>query len=119
VEFFGLIEVADAAGNRLELSCHDGGPVSVDCVIEDASGRLWEISEQLGQMSEGGSTASFPVPLQSQLTAGVVRDLLEEGSCGLAPYDESARLHQVLLGEFLHVYNEAKDRQGNDLCPIT
>ena len=70
-------------------------------------------------MSEGGSTASFSVPLQSQLTAGVVRDLLEEGSCGLAPYNESAHLHQVLLGEFLRAYNEGKGRQGNELCPIT
>jgi hypothetical protein len=119
VEFFGTIEVADVAGNRLELSCQDGGAVSVDCVIEDAGGRLWEISEQRGQVSEGGSTASFSVPFQSQLTAGVARDLLEEGSCRLARYNESAHLHQVLLGEFLRVYNEAKGLQGNDLCPIT
>jgi hypothetical protein len=119
VDFFGTIEVADGLGNSLDMRCLDGESVSVDCIIEDSAGRVCEVSEQRREMKEGGVARKFPVPFQSELTAQVVRDLLERGTCGLTRYESSARLHQLLLGEFLRVYNQRGALPDNELCPVT
>lgn len=119
VEFFGRIDVSDASGNRLELVCCEK-PSGFGIVAEDRSGRRWSIDEvDQSKINDVGQAESFPVPLQSDMTAGVIMDLLNTGACGLTPYCVSMRLHQVLLREFLRTYNAAMDREDNEACLIT
>lgn len=119
VEFFGSVHVTDGCGSHLEMDCDDQGPVSVHVEISDATGRRWEIFERSAEIVEGARKAHFPVPYQSRLTGEVARGLLERSSCRLVPYARSARLHELLLNEFLDVYNAFNDYEGNDHCPIT
>lgn len=61
---------------------------------------------------------SIECPFQSQLTAGVVRELLLTDRCGLTPYEESERLHVPMLEAFL-AHLASLDGQARTACPIT
>ena len=53
-----------------------------------------------------------PALYQSQLSHGVVTELLDTGTCGLAPLAVSTRHHLALLGALTK-------HMGVDPCPIT
>nr|ALS89776.1 oxidoreductase family, NAD-binding Rossmann fold protein [uncultured bacterium] len=119
VEFFGSIEITDSSGNHVVLTCVNGNSLQFSINIEDALGRSWQVSEQLGQIMIDGCCKQFHLPPQSELTAGIVQKLLDEQECSLTPFGTAARLHQILLDEFLAKYNAATGLHQNDMCPIT
>lgn len=55
---------------------------------------------------------------QSEMTGKYVEELLQKDELPLARFEESAKLHQLILPHFLNIYNKIKDTQS-DLCPIT
>lgn len=61
----------------------------------------------------------FDLPFQSQLTHHVVDQLLQEGTCSLTPYPESAQLHELFLGALSAHHTVADTATGIQLCPIT
>lgn len=63
-------------------------------VIREAEQRMWLSTEDNGW---SWSEEDFPTRLQSEMTDGVVADLLDTGSCGLPSYAESSVLHTAVL----------------------
>lgn len=57
----------------------------------------------------------FPRPLMSRSAHAAVKSLLDSGTCGLTPYEESAALHLPLI-EALSAHFARAGRSG---CPIT
>ena len=56
----------------------------------------------------------FTIPYQSQLTAGIVEDIVSDGSCGLTRFDVSMQLHLPLLECFIDNYDDMENT-----CPVT
>jgi hypothetical protein len=61
-------------------------------VIDEGTGMLWRV-----QGASDSELVKFTVPYQSQMTGDIARQLLEQGSCGLTPYAESAAIHLDFL----------------------
>lgn len=59
----------------------------------------------------------FRKPLQSELTHLIVKDILGNGDCGLTKYDESCRLHKLLLYAFIKHLELVEGRRFT-YCPI-
>ena len=59
----------------------------------------------------------FDVPFQSQLTGKIVSEILDTGACDLTTYQESTKLHKVLLKAFMHHLSK-EGKEANE-CPIT
>lgn len=61
--------------------------------------------------------AAHPIPYQSQLTSGVVEDILHNQSCGLSDYETSKSLHLPLLTK---IYEYTRQYHPSlDYCPVT
>lgn len=124
VEFTGTLAARGRRGSSLTMRSFDEAGVpplitlaspSLRAVIREAEGRAW-----IAEASSGWkwNEESFAVPLQSELTASVVADLLERGDCGLTPYEESSRLHLPLLAALMGHIGGEKGRPP-EACPIT
>ncbi|HJW28484.1 MAG TPA: Gfo/Idh/MocA family oxidoreductase [Saprospiraceae bacterium] len=61
---------------------------------------------------------TFEIPYQSQLTGTIAREILLSGTCGLTPYEESARLHLPLLSVLITHLRNVTGKQFPS-CPIT
>jgi hypothetical protein len=97
VEFFGAVR-ASAGPHHVTLVC-DRGPESIEVRVN------------------GERMPEETAPFQSQLTAGVVEDLIAGGTCGLTPYEESAKIHKPFLLALREVWRK-KDHLAFG-CPIT
>lgn len=58
------------------------------------------------------------IPYQSQMTAPVVADILTKGDCNLVEYDDSMKVHLILL-EGLREYLNSRSKKKYDLFPFT
>lgn len=58
------------------------------------------------------------LPYQSQLTGTLVTEILEHGTCGLTPYDDSAAIHKPLIGMLLTHYRQTTGKDVSS-CPVT
>ena len=62
----------------------------------------------------------FIMPLQSDLTRPVLEEILNTGSCGLTPLDESMKLHIAMLKGFIdHISKYSATEINQEFCPIT
>ena len=60
----------------------------------------------------------FHMPLQSEITAGVVGHILENGNSNLTPLNESYLLHRTMLNAFNHHLSGILNKSVT-ICPIT
>lgn len=60
----------------------------------------------------------FQMLPQSRMTHSIVQDLVDHGSCGLAGFESSSRLHLAVLEPLLAHYRATVDKKAT-LCPIT
>ena len=67
---------------------------------------MWKVEER-----------EFPISYQSQMTQGVVENILKTGNCNLPNYDEAMKLHLVYLEPLIKFFEEHGGEKG--LCPIT
>lgn len=103
MELNGSLAIHFSNGGLGAISCyHDGNlPIKIDiasrdyrCISRESEGRAW-ISTSAG--SWAWEDVAAPLPYQSQMTAWLVNDIFNKGSCGLATYEESSRIHLTLL----------------------
>lgn len=125
IEFLDTLNLATPRGDTFDLTRLDTGrPVSLimtlnsenlswtfdQCnfkVVMASSETKWKSAEQL-----------VDVPLQSYLTAPLVRDLMAHGKCELATLSESKMAHLPMLNAFLDRI-EAITGERPDRCNIT
>jgi predicted dehydrogenase len=104
-------------------SAHTGeGPIEVNLDSDVGSLSAQETPERLslrGRAPRPFETGEWPVPLQSQLTDGVVLDLVGQGSCSLATFEESSRAHLPMLEAFLAHLAGGRGTVAALACPIT
>jgi len=60
----------------------------------------------------------FNIPFQSQLSHLLVEDILKTGNCNLTPYDESSKLHLLILKNFIDFQNSINSKNIEE-CLIT
>lgn len=117
VEFYGTEKFLTPNGNTLSLTCLS--ETNVENVIKITNGSLnIELFEARQVMKINGSEEAISVRYQSQLSGLVVDSLIEQSSCALATYLESAEFHKTYLKGILNLYNQATGAE-HDSCPIT
>lgn len=121
VEYTGQLFIT--MGNKADIvmesySTGETGPV-ISIYTKNDLYMISEIEQKLiiyknGQVEQ----KPFPIYYQSQLTASVVEEILDTGTCGLTSYENTVNWHKELLETFLAHYNKVK---GTDaiVCPIT
>lgn len=98
VEIYGRAEGRLENGARVAVDCAPGEGVSIDLALS-VGGRTARIDEAGGTITWAGEAAEpFATRFVSQM-ADVYAGLIAEGSCGLTPYDASARQHRHYLRE--------------------
>ena len=109
LELTGTLLARFSDGSRCEITSLPGGalPVVVEIsterhryIVRESEGKLWHSSHDSKWAWE---ERDAPIPFQSQMTTGVVRELLATGDCRLAPYAVSARTHLALLDPLLEL----------------
>ena len=124
IEFSGTLRVGHPRASSIELVCERSNAmwpiqcISTDTlrfVISEPEQRAWRASLAGGWKLE---ELPFPIRYQSQLTATVVEELMQKGTCELTTYEHSAKLHLPLLRALLKQYNQYEGK-SEKLCPIT
>ena len=87
------------------------------------NGKRLDIDQQQGLISVYSndtikSVNPFLMPLQSEMTAGVVEHILENGNSNLTPLNESYLLHRTMLNAFNHHLSGILNKSVT-ICPIT
>lgn len=122
LEVAGNLHCVFSQGSELMLRCtaNEQAPISVDIEYSSADG-CFDIDEVKGSVHKIGDPepfiSSLPMLYQSQLTAGVVSDLLGSGRCSLTPFAESSALHLPLIHSLLLYFRQESAQLEH--CPIT
>ena len=123
-EISGRLKVFWSDGSSLILDCrwHDTQPVEFEIEIRQQD-KCFQIDElnQTCRLTDSGHSDYLTLdrmPFQSELTAGVIADLLQKDHCDLTPYAESTQLHLALL-QPLSAWFAGKNPELSGICPIT
>ena len=118
-EFTGTIRADYANGGTVVLNCSTspiGHLVTIAsndaiCSISEIKKECWIKTEEIDEI------IPFPVPYQSQLTSIVLDSILDNGTCELATYDESKKVHLPFITGLIDFLNRIGNNTDN--CPIT
>jgi predicted dehydrogenase len=105
-----------------------GGSIATISATEEISPHIirltddnfeWTIDEtsRFARRSDG-LVITGQIEVQSTLTAGLIKDIMETGTCGLPTFDESATLHRVFLKALQEHWNKQPGKPKDSL-PIT
>lgn len=118
-EFTGTIRADYANGGTVVLNCSTspiGHLVNIAC--SDAICTISEVKKECWiKTEERDELVPFPVPYQSQLTSIVLDNILENGTCELATYEESKEVHLPFITGLIDFLNSISN--CTDYCPIT
>lgn len=126
IEFTGSLEGYLDHDVRFSLTSYAEGEAPILIHIDSPTLRCIAVEENAqitGQHSRADENwvwrpSSEPFRYQSQLSHLVVNSLLEEGTCGLPTFEESARLHKPFLAAInKHLFGSSADDETK--CPIT
>lgn len=118
-EFTGSIRADYANGGTVVLNCSTS-PIGhlVTIASNDAICSISEIKKECWiKTGERDELIPFPVPYQSQLTSIVLDSILDNGTCELATYDESKKVHLPFITGLIDFLNKIGNNTDN--CPIT
>lgn len=93
-------------------------PLTIEVVTSRASYRIEEGRGKI-TINSGDSVKELPFEMkyQSQLTQQVLMGILSQGTCELATYEESKRIHLALINPIIEFF-ESKGMEAG-ICPIT
>ena len=122
IELGGKLHAETGRGDLLELVDDKKKEILFQHTIE-FNGKRLDIDHEQGLISiylydTIKSKKSFHMPLQSEITAGVVGHILENGNSNLTPLNESYLLHRTMLNAFNHHLSETLNKSVA-ICPIT
>jgi hypothetical protein len=124
IEFSGSLAGANDFGDQFTFTVlpDPGAPLLVEMttrtehvVIEEGGGTV-AVADEAGQWA--WRTEPFTMTLQSELTARLVTELMQEGICPLPTLQEASRSHLALLEAFLASYRRHVDVEAVG-CPVT
>jgi len=122
IEFTGTLKGLSADGSRFSASCEPGVFSGREVTI-NANGVSVKISQMRQTLtisdSKGTRTEPYPIPLQSEVTAQHVMDILAGRQPALPDYATAARLHRAMLTAFLAHLRRSAGNPAIDECPIT
>lgn len=124
IEFTGAVYAYGARGSRVDQVSYPAGDAPFAFEVRTSEFHAqWRVGEPMARISEsssGWAWREYPVsiPYQSQLTGGVVAQMLDNGTSELPRYAESAALHLTMLEAFLsHLGGSSGVRP--EACAIT
>jgi hypothetical protein len=124
IEFNGSLYIKTERGDSFEAISYESGQRPLLIRISTATAE-WTINETSCECTFVAAknkwqkiSQHFVIPMQSEMGAGIITNLLETGECDLTPYEDSQRYHKVLLRIFIEHYNYIS-KTNIDLCPIT
>lgn len=91
----------------------------VEIICDDGIVRSEEGADRMTVSIPNEAVKVFPIPFQSQMTSGLVQEILSSELSNLPTYDESRRLHEPLLSAFLGVLAERSLLPEKGRCPVT
>lgn len=105
-------------GTMLSLESYEHR-ISEPLSIQISDGDGWNIDEEKGlATSSSGKKTNGRILYQSELTAGLVDNILNKGTCELPSLEESIHMHKIFISAMLLHWNISNSR--NDLLlPIT
>jgi predicted dehydrogenase len=125
LEFTGTLSMFTARGDNFELSSVDTDRPVSSIMTAKTDSLLWsfkqyELKVETASPDTAWKMAETPgdVPLQSALTASVVRDILENGTCDLTVLSESRLAHVAMFNAFFDRIESATGLRP-DICNIT
>lgn len=106
------------------FTCHNQGdaPITVQfynqdlhCISKESEGKVW-----LSKANDNWNwnEIDFAVPYQSQVTTHLVEQILENGTCPLVEYDETMKMHLILL-DSLSEFLKRETEEEYDIYPFT
>lgn len=124
VEFYGSIQCQFSSGATLELKCDDAVDVSVKVSFYSKTKTAVQTEMLCLYQEQNGDSAlihqeSFKMPFQSEMTAPLVKLLLEDGDCSLTNFKEAKSLHLPFISSLLKHYNSESNLPENKILPIT
>jgi len=123
IEFAGKLFVETNRGDMLELIDDRKQGIPLQMIIE-FNGNRFEIDQQRGlvmtysEYSERSDESQFHMSLQSEITAGIVEQILETGKSDLTSLNESYLLHVPMLDSFNKHLSTILNKHIS-ICPIT
>lgn len=122
-EVYGTITGKCGRCESFSITCFKNStvPTQIDIVSDAFRCTIVESERQLilasGENAWKEEKRSFAVPYQSQLTGGVVKNILESGTCRLPEYQDAMRLHLEFIKPLIQFFE--KRGMERDVCPIT
>tara|TARA_B100000700_G_scaffold331802_1_gene469057 strand:+ start:3628 stop:4602 length:975 start_codon:yes stop_codon:yes gene_type:complete len=123
IEIGGKINFFSNRGDKLELVDEKGKNKPFEIIIEFEKRKI-HINQDLGFvkiLSKEGlelGASKFVLPMQSEITKQIVKDILVHSDSNLTPFSESFILHQSMIEAFNSHLTKIKGKKVN-ICPIT
>lgn len=122
-EVYGTITGKCGRCEAFSITCFGNStvPTQIDIVSDKFRCTIIESERKLilvsGENDWEDEEQFFVVPYQSQLTGGVVKNILENGTCRLPEYPDAMRLHLEFIKPLIQFF----ESQGmeREVCPIT
>ena len=129
IEFYGSISGFGNNCKAFQISCqHESDAPTIISITSDKANIIIDEGKQKLFIAEKANewewkSDQFPIKYQSQLTAGVIKNIIETGTCNLPDYNISMNAHikyLTVVMDFLK-HQGFYDRSGIDssVCPIT
>jgi len=122
-EVYGLVAGHSGRCRNFTISCcrESRVPVQIDIVSDRVRVRIEEGRGIMTIASEGNQYVPeerpFRMKYQSQLTQDVLESIVSTGNCGLARFEDSARLHLQFIRPLIKFFEDHGMEKG--VCPIT
>jgi hypothetical protein len=123
-ELSGKISIQSANGIMLNLSSKGMNSDNVIKIKMIGENKRLEATLSQGEMNCVFYTGQaevcikkYTIPMQSQTTASIVKNISQNGTCTLPTYEQSIKHHLVLFDCFKDVFRENLGLSNN--CPIT
>lgn len=117
VEIYGTEVFTTSNGSVLKLTSLSSFDGQARSIIKNGD-NIIEYYEGKGEILVNGNLRNVPVHYQSGLSGILVDELLENGNCRLATYEQSASYHVAYLSKIAPFINKIKG-WTSDSCPIT
>ncbi len=79
------------------------------CIVKESESKCWISKADNWQWEE----VDAPIPYQSQLTTDIVEEIFSKGACALPKYNESKKLHLLLLEPLRKFLNKNSKKKFN------
>ena len=121
VEFYGNISGNVCSGKSFNIICMKNSnlPLTIEIVTEKKRYFIEEYKNKYSVYdgSSGWIEKEFSQSFQSQMTARIIKSIIDTNHCNLPDYKSSQRIHLKYINELMKFFK--KNGWEEDSCPIT